>query len=231
MRILIIEDEEAVAHPLQRGLKSAIHSADIAATGKEGVRLAATNDYDLVILDYYLPDMNGEEVAKMIKGKKHDLPIIVLSNEPNTEVKVDMLAICDDYVVKPFSLEELVARIRAVARRGANVIDQVLALNGLEICPESFEVRCDGKAVALSNKEFALLQYLMNNHGRVLSRTLILEKVWDMNVDPFTHTVDVHIQRLREKIGRRGKEFIVTVPGMGYKFVATRSKKEPQKCA
>lgn len=221
MRLLIIEDDEMVALSLQRGLKSALYSVDVALTGSDGVHLALVNEYDMVILDYYLPDMNGAEVARTIKEKKHDLPIIALSNEPKVEIKIAMLSVCDDYIVKPFSFEELVARIQAVSRREAKVIDQVLSINGLVMCTKSYVVKCDGNTVHLSNKEFTLLRYLMDNNGKVLSRNLILEKVWDMNADPFTNTIDVHIQRLRKKIGNRGKEFIITVPGVGYKLVDT----------
>lgn len=221
MRLLIIEDDETVALSLQRGLKSALYSVDVALTGKEGVRLALGNDYDMVILDYYLPDANGTEIAKMIKEKKHDLLIIALSNEPKIEIKIAMLSVCDDYIVKPFSFEELVARVQAVSRREAKVFDQILSLNGLEMCTKSYVTKCDGKIIPLSNKEFALLRCLMDNNGRVLSRNIILERVWDMNADPFTNTVDVHIQRLRKKLGNRGREFIVTVPGVGYKLVDT----------
>jgi len=219
MRLLIIEDDEIVARSLQRGLKNFLYSVDVSFTGKDGVNLAVTNDYDLIILDYYLPDANGVEIAKQIRAKKHDLFVIALSNEPNVDVKVDMLSVCDDYMVKPFSIDELVARIQAVIRRGAKVFDKVLTLNGLEVCTKSHVVKCDSKIVPLSNKEFALLLCLMNNCNRVLTRNSLLEKVWDMNADPFTNTVDVHIQRLRVKIGPRGKEFIVTVPGIGYKLV------------
>lgn len=219
MRLLVIEDDEAIARSLQRGLKSAAYSVDVALTGQEGVRLALANDYDLVVLDYYLPDANGVEIAKQIREKKRDLFIIALSNEPNVDVKIEMLSVCDDYMTKPFSLEELTARIQAVTRRKAKVFDRVLSVNGLEMCIKSYTVKCDGKIVLLSNKEFALLKCLMDNSGRVLSRNLIIEKVWDMNADPFTNTVDVHIQRLREKIGPRGKELIVTVSGVGYKLV------------
>lgn len=226
MRLLIIEDNKSVASFLQKGLKSASYSVDVAGTGKQGLRLALANDYDMVILDYYLPDANGEEVARWIREKKRDLPIIALSNEPKVDIKVAMLSLCDDYMVKPFSLEDLIARIEAVARREMKIFDQVFSVNGLTLCTKSYTVTCDGKVVPVSNKEFSLLACLMEHTGRVLSRSLILEKVWDMNADPFTNTVDVHIQRLRSKIGKRGKEFIVTVPGVGYKLVDTSRKKE-----
>lgn len=219
MRLLIIEDDEAIARSLQRGLKSAAYSVDVALTGQEGVRLALANDYDLVVLDYYLPDANGVEIARQIREKKRGLFIIALSNEPNVNVKIEMLSVCDDYMTKPFSLEELAARIQAVTRRKAKVFERVLSVNGLEMCTKSYTVKCDGKIMPLSNKEFALLRCLMDNSGRVLSRNLILEKVWDMNADPFTNTVDVHIQRIREKMGTRGKELIVTISGVGYKLV------------
>lgn len=219
MKLLIIEDDETVARSLQRGLKSALHTVDIALTGKDGIALALVNDYDLIILDYYLPDANGKEIAEVIREKKPSILIIALSNEQNIEIKVEMLALCDDYVVKPFSIEELTARIQAVSRRDAKVYGQVFCVDGLEVCTKSHVVKCDGKIVALSNKEFILLRYLMDNIGRVLSRNIILEKVWDVNADPFTNTVDVHVQRLRAKIGPRGKEFIITVHGIGYKFV------------
>lgn len=220
MRLLIIEDDEVIASSLQRGLKNFSYSVDVALTGKEGIGLALANDYDLIVLDYYLPDANGVEIAKKIRDKKHDLFIIALSNEPNINVKIDMLSVCDDYMVKPFSIDELVARIQAVVRRGVKVFDKVLKLNGLEVCTKSHVVRCDGTIVTLSNKEYALLLYLMDNYDRVLSRNLILEKVWDMNTDPLTNTVDVHIQRLRGKIGPRGKDIIITISGSGYKLIS-----------
>lgn len=218
MRLLIIEDEENIASFLQKGLKSFSYSVDTAGTKEEAIALVLKNNYDMVVLDYYLPDANGEEIAKSIREKKKDLAIIALSNESKVEIKIAMLSVCDDYMIKPFSLEELVARIEAVKRREPKVFDQIIGVDGLSMCMKTYTATCEGKTMRLSNKEFALLKYLIENKGRVLSRNLILEKVWDTNADPFTNTVDVHIQRLRVKIGSRGKEFVVTVPGIGYKL-------------
>lgn len=227
MRLLIIEDEENVASFLKKGLKSALFSVDVAMTGKEGARRAIDSNYDLVVLDYHLPDINGEEVAKRIKESKKDLAMIMLSRETKTNVKTAMLSACDDYVVKPFSLDELVSRIRAVKRRGATkTVNEVLSFDGIEMNLGSFVVTCGKKVTPLSHKEFMLLQCLMENNGRALSRGMILEKVWDMDTDPFTNTVDVHIQRLRKKLGTCGKDFVVTVLGVGYKFDGAVLKKK-----
>lgn len=221
MKLLLIEDDFAIASSLQKGLKSMSYAVDVAPDGKKGISLASVNDYDVVILDYYLPDIDGDMVAKEIKKIKNNLPIIALSKEMDLKIKIDMLSICDDYVTKPFSIEELVARIKVVTRKKGEISNNVLIVNGLEIDTDSHTVKCKChyKIEDLSHKEFSLLKYLMQNKNKVMSRSLILEKVWDMNADPFTNTVDVHIQRLRKKLGPCGKKNIVTVAGSGYKFV------------
>ena len=221
MKVLVIEDEVEISKFVKKGLEAEAFVVDVALDGEEGVRLAIINTYDAVVLDFYLPKMNGMEVAKRIRESKKSLPIIVLTVEIDIENKVEMLSLCDDYITKPFSLRELVARLRALHRRGEVVHDKVLEVGDLYMDVNAYQVTRAGKPIELRNKEFALLEYFMRNSGIVLSRGMILENVWDMNVDPFTNTVDVHIRLLRQKIddGFR-KKLIKTIPKRGYKLEA-----------
>ncbi len=219
MKVLVIEDSSSMLTLLKQGLQSHSIVVDTAADGEEGIKLALFMVYDVVILDLGLPKAEGFAVAQRIKEKKRDLPIVVLSGDTRLEVKVQLLGICDDFIVKPCPLEELVARLYAVHKRGKVMYPAILEVDDLRLDPNAHKVTRGGKEIALRNKEFALLMYLMQHKGQVVSRTMMLENVWDMNVDPFTNTVDVHIRNLRERIDRRfAKKLITCIPKRGYKI-------------
>ncbi len=221
MKILIIEDEEDIKLFVKKGLEAAAFVVDAAGDGEKGLRYALSNDYDLILLDMYLPKLNGMSIAGRIRQSGKTTPIIVLTVEPTLETKVQMLAFCDDYITKPFSLEELIARVRAVLRRGEVAQEDVLEVGDLRMDVSKCKVTRGGKQAKLRNKEFALLEYFMRNPSIVLSRGEILEKVWDINTDPLTNTIDVHVRYLRKKIDDGHKtKLIHTVPGRGYKIEA-----------
>ncbi len=219
MKILVIEDESEVREFLKKGLEAESFIVDTASNGEQGLQYALLHEYDLILLDIYLPKTNGMIIASSIRQSKKSVPIIVLTVEPTSEIKIQMLEFCDDYVTKPFSLQEVIARMHSVLRRGRIIQGDILELGDLQMNIAKYKVTRKGKIVKLRNKEFALLEYFMRNPDIVLSREKILEKVWDMNTDPFTNTVDVHIRCLRKKIDDGHiKKFIHTVPGRGYKL-------------
>ncbi len=218
MKVLIIEDEPDIAGFLRKGLESELCVVETANTGERGIALAHEDSFDVVVLDFHLPDMRGDEISAAIRKRKPSLPILVLSVERNMDIKVDMLSICDDYVTKPFSLRELIVRLHALTRRGEVLHGEVLRSDGLVLDSRKHAVTLDGKEIILRNKEFALLEYFMQHEDIVLSREMILEHVWDMNTDPFTNTVDTHVRLLRKKLESKKHVFILTVPKRGYKF-------------
>jgi two-component system copper resistance phosphate regulon response regulator CusR len=218
MKILVIEDEGGIATFLKKGLEAEICVVEVASTGETGINLAHMNSYDAIVLDFHLPDMLGSEISARIREKKPSIPILVLSVERDMDIKVDMLSICDDYMTKPFSLRELVVRLRALTRRGEVLHGTVLQTGSLILDTRKHIVTLDGKVISLRNKEFSLLEYLMRNDNIVVSREMMLEYVWDMNTDPFTNTVDTHIRLLRKKLESKKHRFIHTVPKRGYRF-------------
>lgn len=221
MKILIIEDEKDIASFVKKGLQAEHFTVDTAANGKDGIYLALTNDYDLVVLDLRLPDIYGLEVFKKIKEGKQSLPVIILTveNELNKKVEAFDLGV-NDYLTKPFAIEELIARIRALLnRKNSDRSLTILKIADLEMDLKTHEVKRGDKKIELRHREFDLLEYLMRNPNIVLTRSMILEHVWDMNVDPFTNTVDVHVRYLRKKIDDSyKKKLIKTVHGSGYKI-------------
>ena len=220
MKVLVIEDEGAIATFLKKGLEAETCVVEVANTGERGIALAHVNSYDVVVLDFHLPDMLGADISMEIRRKKPSLPILVLSVERSMDIKVDMLAVCDDYVTKPFSLRELIVRLRALTRRGEVLHGTILTSGALELDSSKHMVMLDGKSVHLRNKEFALLEYFMQHEDIVLSREMILEHVWDMNADPFTNTVDTHVRLLRKKLETKRRAFIHTIPKRGYRFAS-----------
>ena len=220
MKVLIIEDEKDIANFTKKGLESELFVVDVANTGARGIELARENSYDAVILDFHLPDMLGSEISRAIRKFNPSVMILVLSVEHDMDVKVDMLSICDDYMTKPFSLRELIVRLKALSRRGEVIHGDILKAGDLIMDSRKYVVTLSGKPVELRNKEFCLLEYLMRNEGTVLSREMMLEHVWDMNIDPFTNTVDTHIRLLRKKLETGKRKFIHTVPKRGYRFSA-----------
>lgn len=220
MRILIIEDELEIAKFLKSGLEAEFFIVDLAPDGEKGSFMARTNEYDLIIVDYILPKMNGREVVKEIKKDKKDVCIMMLTVKGAMEQKVDLFELgVDDYVTKPFVFEELLCRIKAVLRRPKKIEKSILKIDDLIVDADCHLVKRGKKAIYLTRKELALLEYMLRNRGRVLSRSMILEHVWDINADPFSNTIESHILNLRKKINlNRKKELIHTIPGRGYKL-------------
>jgi two-component system OmpR family response regulator len=221
MRILFVEDEPSVADFVVRGLKAERFVVDWTAQAEQALSLVRTNSYDAAIIDIELAGQHiGLKICKAIREKEKVFPIIVLSATHDTAVKIEALNLgADDYLTKPFSLMELLARVRALLRREKKVIGPVFRVDDLEMDVNSHSVKRGRQDVRLNRKEFALLEYFMRNPGTLLTRAMILEKIWDASLDPFTNTVDVHVRFLRKKIddGRR-KKLIKTVHGYGYKI-------------
>ena len=224
MKILVIEDEQRVASLIKRGLEENQLFAEVAYDGAIGKKLAIQNDYDAVIMDIVLPQINGIELCKQIRKVKPQLPIIMLTALGATDDKVEGLdAGADDYLVKPFDFRELLARIRTVTKRRANPYTNgyILRVADLELNLQTMMATRAGKEINLTPKEFKLLHYMMKNSGRVLPRSEIAEKVWDTTFDPGTNFIDVYINYLRKKIDRDySTKLIHTKPGIGFIFKA-----------
>jgi DNA-binding response OmpR family regulator len=218
MKVLVVEDELDIAQFIKKGLEAEMCVVQVASTGEKAISCVHTEPYDVVVMDFHLPDMTGAEISERIRKYRPSLPILVLSVERDMDIKVDMLSICDDYMTKPFSLRELVVRLRALTRRGDVIRDPILKAGGLVLDSRKYIVTLDNKPVMLRNKEFSLLEYFMQHQDIVLSREMILSHVWDMNTDPFTNTVDTHVRLLRKKLESKRRVFIHTVPKRGYRF-------------
>ncbi|MDX2266563.1 MAG: response regulator transcription factor [Bryobacter sp.] len=217
MRILVVEDEKRISDFLGRGLESAGFQVDIAATGQAAIDLVHQADHDLVILDLMLPDMDGLSVLEKIRNRKTNPPVIILSARGAVEDRVKGLELgADDYLTKPFAFVELLARVRVLLRRGQPTPER-LAVGELSLDCIRRKVTRAGENIELAPKEFSILEYLMRNKGRPLSRTMIVEHVWDMDYDGLTNIVDVYIRHLRSKIDDRfPTKMIQTVRGVGY---------------
>jgi heavy metal response regulator len=218
LRILVIEDEKKLAGFIRKGLAEQSYSVDLASNGLEGHLLAGQNDYDLIILDIVLPGQDGWITCRKIRQDGIDAPILMLTALSETDDKVKGLdSGADDYLVKPFEFAEFLARVRALLRRRQAVSEPVLRVGGLILDPARHIVERDGETFKITAKEFALLEYLMRNKGRVLTRTQISEHIWNINFDRKSNVVDVYIKSLRQKIDKGfSKQLIHTVIGVGY---------------
>jgi len=226
MKILVIEDDRQAASYLAKGLKEAGHVVDVANDGKDGLFLAGAEHYDVMIVDRMLPGRDGLSLVQVLRAAGNDTPVLFLSALGSVDDRVKGLkAGGDDYLTKPFAFSELLARIEVlVRRRGAAQPQTRLSVGDLELDLLSRSVKRSGKAIDLLPREFSLLEYLMRNAGSVVTRTMMLENVWDYHFDPQTNVIDVHIARLRQKID---KDFptplIHTVRGAGYSLRAAEA--------
>ncbi len=219
MKILLIEDDKEITNFLKRSLQEEFFVVDIARDGEKGLSMARINDYDLIVLDYILPKKNGKEVCTEIRENRNT-PIIMLSVKSEISDKSEMLDLgADDYVAKPFSFEELRSRIYAVLRRPNRLEEKILETESLRIDKGKHVVTCRGENVDLTRKEFMILELLMKNKGQIVSRSNIMEHVWDSSADPFSNTIETHIASLRRKLDTENKgKYIKTISGLGYRL-------------
>jgi heavy metal response regulator len=225
MRILVVEDERKVARYIGQALAEEGCAVDLAHDGFRALELAETYDYDAIVLDLMLPGVDGLTICRRLREVGRHTPVLILSARDLVDDRVQGLdAGADDYLVKPFAIEELLARLRALLRRQSRNGGSVLRVGDLELDPTTRTVRRGGRSIALTPKEFALLEYLMRRAGRVLTRTMIAEHVWDFPFDRSSNVVDVYIKHLRDKIDEDGRpSYIQTVRGVGYVLQAPES--------
>lgn len=224
MKILVIEDEHRIAQTIKKGLELERHIVDVAYTGTDGFDLAASEEYELLIIDRMLPEMDGVTICKNLRADQNHVPILLLTAKSQVEDKVEGLdAGADDYLTKPFSFEELLARVRALTRRPKKAVHTVLSVDDLELNPATFEVKRGTTKIELSSKEFALLEYLLRHPKKIVTKQQIINHVWDYESNVLPNTVEVYIKNLRNKIDtpfKEKKSLITTVRGFGYKIGA-----------
>ena len=218
MRILIAEDEKKIAEFIKRGLKEEGYAADLAHTGPDALRLAEENPYDLLLLDVMLPGLDGVAVCARLRANGFASPILMLTAKDRVEDKVKGLdSGANDYLTKPFAFEELLARIRALLRAKPAEASTLLRAGDIELDLAAHKASLSSKELDLSAKEFSLLEYLVRNKGKIVTRTMIAEHVWDINFDTGTNVIDVYINYLRNKLEKKpAKKVIHTVRGKGY---------------
>jgi two-component system OmpR family response regulator len=220
MKVLLIEDDTKVSEYISKGLKEAGYNIDCSKDGKDGLFMATTESYDVIVIDRMLPSIDGLTILKTIRASDNKTPVIILSALGDVDDRVKGLkAGSDDYLVKPFAFVELLARIEALGRRTVSTSSEQqtkLSAADIELDLLSRRVIVNNNEVDIQGREFNLLEYLMRNKGNIVTRTMLLEGVWDYNFDPQTNVIDVHISRVRKKIGDEGGKIIKTVRGAGY---------------
>lgn len=218
MRILVIEDERKVAEFVARGLRDQRFAVDVSNDGQTGWEMASTCNYDLVVLDLMLPGLSGLEILKRIRRRGSQVPVLVLTARAGTPEKVENFeAGADDYLTKPFAFDELLVRVKALLRRGSPDRSSILQIGDLEIDRQKQVAKRAGNRIELTPKEYSLLEYLSANAGRIMSRTMIIEHVWDESFQGLTNIVDVYVRHLRSKVDDESpKKLIHTVRGVGY---------------
>ena len=226
MRVIVIEDEHKIANSIKKGLEQESFAVDVAFTGIDGFGLITTEDYDLIILDLLLPGMSGIDICKKLRELQNHTPILMLTAKGQIEDKVSGLnAGADDYLTKPFAFEELLARIKALIRRPKDSLGSILTFEELSLDTLNYEVKRAGILINLSNKEFALLEYLLRHKTKILKKDQIINHVWDYDADVLPNTVEVYIGYLRNKIDKPFKDkpsLIQTIRGFGYKIATIR---------
>jgi two-component system OmpR family response regulator len=220
LRVLVVEDTERMADLLRRGLQEEGHAVDVVASGEDAVWMASENPYDAIVLDVMLPDFDGFEVCRRIRKAGRWAPVLMLTARDAVPDRVQGLdAGADDYITKPFAFAELLARLRAVMRRGHRERPPLLAVQDLTLDPATKEVRRGDHPIALTAKEFSLLEYFMRHPGEALTRTRLIEHVWDFAFEGDSNVVEVYVRYLREKIDRPfGRQSLETVRGIGYRL-------------
>lgn len=220
MRILLVEDDTAIARSLKEGLEDESYAVDVANDGSEGYRTAAADEYDVIILDIMLPEMNGYEVCRALRNDGNKTPILMLTARDTERDIVEGLDTgADDYLAKPFSFDVLLARIRALLRRPNEKLEEILQVGDLKLDPSSKKVTRASQEINLTAKEYGVLEYLMRNKGKVLSKEQIISHVWDFDADVLPNNVELFIMFLRRKIDKPFKSKLIhTVSGFGYKL-------------
>lgn len=218
MRLLIVEDNLDMRLSLVNILEHEGWAVDSAEEGEHGLFLAQTNRYDALLLDNFLPKKNGRDICRQLRTENCSVPIIILSVRNDPAEKAELLdAGADDYLAKPYSPQELISRVRALLRRPAAVLPDILTLADLSLDTRRNELKRGRHIIHLTPKEFSLLELLLRNKGHVVSRGMIMEAVWNIDGDPFSKTIETHMLNLRRKIETKGQTYIISVPGRGYK--------------
>ncbi len=222
MRVLVVEDDTKVGSFIKRALEEESYAVDLCEDGAQGLALALSGSYDVIVIDLMLPNLPGLEILRRIRKEKIHTPVLILTAQSKVDQKVKGLdAGADDYLTKPFAIDELLARIRVLLRRGTAEAPGVLQVDDLILNPATREVTREGQRIELTVKEYALLEYFMRHAGRVLTRPMISEHVWDQDFDTFTNVIDVYVNYLRNKIDRgRSRKLIHTIRGSGYMLKA-----------
>jgi len=219
MSLLLIEDDPNMVLSLSLALNDAGFKVESASDGLTGLDLARFNKYELILLDCNLPKLSGFDVVKRLRAEKDVTPIIILTVLGELNDKIELFDLgADDYLTKPFAFFELLARVKALLRRPLNFCGKILKVGNLELDPDKFLVTKNGVRIPMSSREFSLLEYLMANRGKFLSRQKIMDDVWDVEADPFSNTVEVHIMNIRRKLETENEHYIFTANNRGYKI-------------